>query len=121
MPGPVHRVNICFESTCGTLHFTQRKNKRVTRQTGSSASRIERSEALVTWSSLVRSECFRKMVFFFFFGASMSAMFVLQEVCVGTIQTYEARSQGSMNPFLSCRWGRRKDQNRGGLGHDIFS
>ena len=77
MQDPVRRVNLCLESTWPRVQLTQRKNRIVTRQTGRSASRMESSEAVVTWSSLVRSECFRKMVCFFFFGASVSAMFML--------------------------------------------
>ena len=73
MRGPVPSVNGYLICTCARVQPTQRKNKIVTRQTGSSASRIERSDALVTWSSLVRRECFLNMVFFFF-GSSISAM-----------------------------------------------
>ena len=75
MQDPTRRVNVYFESTCEREQLTQRKNKIVTRQTGKSASRTESSEAFVTWSSLVRSECFRNIVFFFF-GASISAAYM---------------------------------------------
>jgi hypothetical protein len=80
MQGPCHSVSVRFGCNCVYVCLTQRKNKIVTRQTGNSASRIVSSDALVTWSSRVRKECFRNMVFFFFDG-SISAMIVLEGKC----------------------------------------
>jgi hypothetical protein len=56
-----------------TFRLTQRKKIQVTRQRGNKASRMDSSEALVTWSSRVRNECLRNIVVFFFCGEPISA------------------------------------------------